>query len=49
MKEQRIVIDLPADIWRMVGIAAAYMGKTRKEFVAEELKKASENIIVKIN
>jgi len=49
MPIQRIVIDLPVDVWRKVGIAATYEGKTRKEYVAEVLRSASERIIEKIN
>ena len=40
MKEQRIMIDLPRELWRKVGAAASMAGLTKKEYVANSLTAA---------
>lgn len=44
MKEKRVVIDLPEEIWQKTKAAAALAGVTLKEFVAKVLNEKVINI-----
>ena len=45
MSEKRVIIDLPTEVWQKVSIATAMISKTKKEWVAEVLRDASQTII----
>ena len=49
MPIQRVVIDLPVDVWRKVGIASSYEGETKKAWVEKVLREAAEKIIKHLN
>ena len=49
MTYKNVNVTLPVDLWRKVGMASSSMGKTRKEWVAEVLQKATEKALENIN
>ena len=49
MRYKNVNVVLPVDLWRKVGIASSYEGKTKKDWVEEVLREASEKIIKHLN